>query len=356
MWKKLILLLLALLILALVAWQYLKPEPLTRVSMVAPVEQTLSTNLDLNAVVINDQVVTITALLDGEISSVVFREGEKVKKQEVLAVLDNKQAQSLLNKARAEFNYAKQKVNTASRSYSRIKNLSNAGNTSKQNLDESLDQLRGAQAEVEIAEANITLAEIQLQNATIESPFDGIVTQQHAEVGQWVEAGTPLFNVVAENGFLIEAQVDASDWAQVTLGQTVSLSTETAPDKRWQSTVAWIAPRVSQNRRDAKSVAVRFEFGEESPKLLLGQEVDAKLELQRVDNALTLPLSAMHEEAPNAYVVYVVENNKAKRVPVELGLQNATYAEIKSGIGSGDKVIAAPLSRIQHDMTVDVVD
>ena len=90
--------------------------------------------------------------------------------------------------------------------------------------------------------------------------------------------------------------------------------------------------------------------------MLLGQEVDAKLELQRVDNALTLPLSAMHEEAPNAYVVYVVENNKAKRVPVELGLQNATYAEIKSGIGSGDKVIAAPLSRIQHDMTVDVVD
>ncbi len=356
MWKKLILLLLVVLILAAIGWRYVKPQPATQVSTLQPVKQTLSTSLDLNAVVINDQEVTITALLDGEISSVVFREGEVVKKQEVLAVLDNKRAQSLLDKARAEYNYAKQKVSTASRSYSRIKNLSNAGNTSKQNLDESLDQLRAAQAEVEIAEANITLAELQLQNATIEAPFDGIVTQQLTEVGQWVEAGTPLFNVVAENGFLIEAEVDASDWALVSIGQSVSLSTETAPNKQWQSTVAWIAPRVSFNRRDAKSVAVRFEFGEESPQLLLGQEVDAKLELQRVDNALSLPLSAMREESPGSYVVFVVQNNEAKRVPVEVGLQNATHAEIKSGLSLGDTVIAAPLSRIEHQMTVEVTN
>ncbi len=354
MWKKLLLLLIVLLALALLAWQFVRPTPPVQVSVVSPTKQTLTTSLDLNAVVINDQVVTITALLDGEIASVVFRPGESVKGKEVLAVLDNQQALSILNKAEAELGYAQQKSSIASRTYARLKNLSSAGNTSKQNLDDSLDALRGAQAEVEIAEANVRLAEIQLKNATIEAPFNGIVTEQFVEVGQWVEAGTPLFQIVAENGYLIEAQVDASDWALVETGQKVILSTESAPNTEWESEVSWIAPSVSLNQRDAKSVAVRFEFGDNAPNLLLGQEVDVQLELERVENALTLPLSSMRETAPGEFQVFVNQNDKAIATEIELGLQNATHAEIVSGLSSSNQIIISNGQRLQHNMNVQV--
>lgn len=354
MWKKLLIALIIILLTAVAAWQYFKPAETIRVQLIKPSIQTLSTTLDLNAVVINDQIVSITALSNGEIGQVKARAGEPVKKGQLLALLDNQQAQSLLDKARAELDYARQKLSTATRSYTRIKNLSKAGNTSKQNLDDALDTLRSSEAEVTIAEASATLAELALQNSSITAPFDGVVTEQYTDVGQWVEAGTPLFKLVAKDAYLIEAQVDASDWALVSIDQSVSLTTESAPDEQWQSNVTWIAPTVAPNERDSKAVAIRFPFGTNAPPLLLGQEVDAELVLEAVENALTLPLSAMVEHKPGEYIVFVARNNEAKRQAVEVGLQNATHAEILSGISENDAVIFARQARLTDGLAIEV--
>lgn len=354
MWKKLLLTLAGLLVLVFIAWQYFKPEPSTPVQSVAPIVQSLSTKLDLNATVINNQIVTITALLNGEIGQIKVREGDTVKLKQALALLDNKQTQSLLDKARAELDYTRQKLNTASRSYSRIKKLSKAGNTSKQNVDDALDAFRSAEAEVIINEASVTLAELQLRNSTVSAPFAGIVTKKHAEAGQWVEAGTPLFTLVAKDAYLIEAHVDASDWALVSLKQSVSLTTESAPDKQWESAVSWIATSIAYNERDAKSVAVRFPFGTDAPPLLLGQEVDAELVLEQVENALTLPLSAMVEKSPGEYIVFIADNDTAKSTPVSVGLQNATHAQITGGIEEQDRVIVAWDVQLQDGTPVSI--
>ncbi len=353
MWKKLILALIVLGVLAFIAWQYFKPVPPVRVSLLEPQVQTLTTKLDLNARVINKQVVTITALLDGEIGQINAREGESVEKAQALATLDNKPAQSILNKAQAELAYNEQKLVSTSRTYSRTKKLSNAGNASKQSLDDSLDAFRSAEAALAVSKADVTLAELRLKNATVTAPFAGVVTEQFAETGQWVEAGTPLFTLVAADGYMIEAQVDASDWSKVTVDQSVSLTTESATDIVWSSDVAWIAPRVSTNNRDAKAVAVRFPLGEDAPPLLLGQEVDAELELEKVDDVLSLPLSAMIETEPGQFSVFIERDGKAKLTPVGIGLQNATHAEITDGIDSNARVITSR-NRLEHDMVVEV--
>lgn len=339
MWKKVLIALAAIASIALLGWQSLEPTPPRQVQIISPKVQTLSTSLELNSVVINDQIVTITALLDGEIGQIEAREGDVVKKGQTLAVLDNKRANSLLEKAEAELAYRKQKVNSASRGYTRIKDLSNAGSTSKQDLDDALDDLLSSQSEVAIAEADLALAELQMQNTIVRAPFDGIVTKQFAESGQWVEAATPMFELVAEDGYLIEAQVDASDWTSVSTGQTVSLSTSSSPDKTWQSTVSWIASSIDNEQRDAKTVAIRFDFGKNPPPLLLGQEVDATLTLEQAEEALTLPLSSMVEHASNQYGVFVADGNKAVWTPVVVGLQNATHAQIVSGVADNDSVI-----------------
>ena len=354
MWKKLLLALAIILTIGFIAWHYLKPAPATQVQSLAPTVQQLTTKLDLNAVVINDQIVTITALLDGKIGQIKAREGDSVKSGQALALLDNQRAQSLLDKARAELEYKQQKLTSTSRGYARIKNLSKAGNTSKQNLDDALDAVRSSKAEVTIAEASVTLAELQLQNSTVSAPFDGIVTEQHAESGQWVEAGTPLFKLVAKDAYLIEAHVDASDWALVSMEQVVSLTTESAPGKQWQSNVSWIAASVAFNDRDAKAVAIRFPLGTDAPPLLLGQEVDAELVLEKIEDALTLPLSAMVEQEPGEYVVFVAENDKAKLKSVSVGLQNATHAQITEGLSESDSVITSRRMQLIDGASIEI--
>lgn len=354
MWKKIILLLLLILVAVALAWYFFKPVPPTKVSAVEPQVQSLSTHLDLNAVVINDQVVTITALLNGEIGKIQVSEGTNVQKGQALALLDNQQAQSMLDKARAELDYKQKKFNSANRAYARIKSLSNAGNASKQQLDDSLDAYRASESEVSVAKATVTLAELQLQNATIEAPFAGVITEQYAETGQWVEAGTPLFKLVAANGYLIEAQVDASDWASVSENQSVLLTTESAPDYQWYSSVSWIAPTVALNDRNAKAVAIRFPLGEKAPELLLSQELNAELELERIEDALTLPLSALIETEPGEYAVFVNKGDRAVFTPIEVGLINATHAEIVGGIGENTQVIVARQGRLTNDMPIEI--
>jgi len=353
-WKKLVFVLIVLLVIAAIAWQYFKPVPPTYVSVIEPAIQSLSTTLDLNAVVINNQTVTITALLNGEIKSINVSEGELVDSAQTLALLDNQQAQSLLDKAIAELGYSQQRVNSTSRTYNRLKGLSTAGNASKQSLDDSLDALRSATAERTVATSNVTLAELRLKDATVSAPFAGVVTKQFAETGQWVEAGTPLFEIAATDGYMIEAQVDASDWSQVSMSQSVALTTESSPDKQWTSTVAWIAPTVSRNDRNAKAVAIRFSFGDDAPPLLLGQEVDAELVLDQVDDVLTLPLSAMVELAPNEFSVFIAEDNEARLKPVDVGLINASHAEIVDGIDENDTVIVGKGVALEDNMLIEI--
>lgn len=354
MWKKLVAALVILIILAWIGWQYVKPVPAARVRVVEPVVQSLSTKLDLNAVVVNNQTVTITALLNGEIGQIKVREGQLVKRAQPLALLNNQQAYSLLDKAKAEVDYSQQKVNSTSRTYNRLKNLSRAGNASKQSLEDSLDALRSATAEQTVATANVTLAELHLKDATVSAPFAGVVTQQFAETGQWVEAGTPLFEIAATDGYLIQALVDASDWAQVSLNQSVALTTESSPDAAWTSNVSWIAPTVTRNDRNAKAVAIRFPYGDNAPPLLLGQEIDAQLVLKQTDDVLSLPLSAMIEQSPNEYSVFLAVDNKAQLKPVSVGLINATHAEIVEGLGENDTVIVGNGFALEENMPIEI--
>lgn len=354
MWKKLAILLVILAVPLLLAWQYFKPVPPVKVSSIEPIVQTLSTKLDLNAVVINSQIVTITSLVDGEIGEINAREGVSVNRAQTLLVLDNKKAQTLLDKARAELSNSEQKLKSANRTYTRVKNLSKAGNASKQSLDDSLDAFQNAETELTVATANVALAELQFKNSTVSAPFNGVITKQFAETGQWVEAGTPLFELAANDGYLIEAQVDASDWALVALNQSVTLTTESSPGKKWESSVSWIAPAVAVNDRNAKAVAIRFAFGDDAPALLLGQEINAELVLEQVENALTLPLSAMLETEPNQYSVFLADNNKAKLTPVSVGLINAMHAEITDGIDQNDAVLTSQHVRLEHNMPVEI--
>lgn len=354
MWKKLLLASAALLVPSVFVWQYLKPAPSIPVQSIAPSVQSLSTTLDLNATVINNQIVTITALLNGKIEQITVSEGESVKTGQAVALLDNQEAQSQLDQSRAELEYNRQKFNMASRSYNRLKDLSKDGNTSKQSVDDAQDIYRSSDAEVTIAESSVAMAELKLKNSTVSAPFHGTVIEQYVETGQWVEAGTPLFKLVAADAYLIEAHVDASDWALISENQGVSLTTESAPGKQWQSVVSWIAPSVVKNDRDAKSVAVRFPFGEDAPPLLLGQEVDAELVLKKVEAALTLPLSAMVERSPGNYIVFTIDNDKAKLTPVEVGLQNATHAQITGGLQESDQIIFTQNVKLQDGIPVTI--
>lgn len=316
----------------------------------------VTSTLKLTGRVINDHTVSITALHDGQIKKIVAREGSSVKSEGVLAVLDNRQALAQLKKAQAELSYQQKHYQSSLQNYNRIKKSRQQGVSSIQAMEDRQIELQNANARLAIAKAELDINQLRVDTNTVRAPFDGTITAQVAEVGQWVEAGTPLFTVVANEGKTIEVQVDASDFARVQLGQAAQISSDAWPDKLWSSQVSWIAPAVNNSGNDATNFfSIRIDIGEDAPALLLGQQLDVDLEFDRRDDVLQLPLHLMQEYEPGKFTILVVDGKVARQRNISVGLVSLLNAEITSGLNPDELVITSKGGQALNGNRVNVV-
>ena len=304
----------------------------------------LTSTLALTGTLTNDRTVTLTALLDGEITAIDVREGESAEAGRTIAELDARQPEALFDRARAERELATLELDAALASHERLRTM--PGDVSDQQMEDSALALDRARAALAVAAAAARVAELQLANARVRAPFAGTVTERSAEVGQWVEAGTPLFTLVAHAGQVVEAEVDATDFERVAVGQTATLATESAPERRWRSTLDWVAPAISDDT--GLTFTVRLAPGDDAPPMLIGQQLDVDLELERRTDVPSLPLAALRQDGENAWSALVLEGDIARRRPVEVGLTTLDRAEIIGGLAP-DATVVVPFGDVPGD-------
>lgn len=347
MWKVVLGMLVAV-VMAAAAYSWRQAEATRSVSTVAVVRGSIDSRLQLTGTVINDRTVTLTALLDGEITSILAREGDQVEPGDVLAELDSRQARAMVDQASAELVLSEQALQATTRNLDRIERLSQVGSVSMQSRDDGRDAQIEARASLHAARARLTMNQLLLDNAVIRSPFSGTVIEQSAETGQWLEAGTPLFKVVASEGTVIEAGVSASDWSRLSVGQPVTLSSDVNGGVQWASDISWIAPTVDTIGGQAKNVAVRILPTEKAPPLLLGQDVDVDVLLQRNDDVLIVPLQVLQESDQGEFSVFVLDDRTARKQQLTIGLTSLEDAEVVLGLTEGEQVIV-PSGKPLHD-------
>lgn len=289
--------------------------------------------------VINDRTVTMTALVDGQIQGMLVQKGDRVKAGQVLAYLDKREAEALMEKAAAVVAREQQAMDEAARKLGRLREVSLTGGASTQTVEDTEASWRAAQARLQVAEAEWRLARIHREKVEVTAPWDGVIIEKSAEQGQWLEAGIKLFTLVAEEGREIEANVDAGDSGVVEIGQTVTITCDAFPGRRWNETVHWISPAIiTGDSAVMNSFAVRMTVGPEAPPLLLGQQVDVEIRTAHRESVLKLPYTALIESEDNPQVA-VVRDGKVVYVPVTTGIEDFTHVEIVAGIAVGDSVI-----------------
>lgn len=343
MWKALALILVAM-ALAAAAYLLLQPPAPTRVATIPVSRGDISNSLQLTGTVINDRTVTITALLDGEITAINAREGDTVEKDQVLSELDNQIAKAQLDKAEADLLYHRNSLSLINTGYERLSKLHKKGNASRQSLDDKLLEKRAAQSAVKVAQAELAIRELQLANSSVSAPFAGTITLQTVETGQWVEAGTQLFELVAGDGNVIEFQVDAEDASRIAVGQAVKLSSESWPDRPWSSEVTWLAPGINRSQRDggnSNAFSARVELGEGAPPLLLNQQLDVELTIDAREDVLVIEQRLL-ELGPEGYRVFTYQEGNAVLKEVETGLFSIDEVEITNGLSANEQIIVPP--------------
>jgi len=301
----------------------------------------LNTSLLLSGSVINEQVVVMTALLDGQLLKVAANEGDIVEKGAVLARIDDRLSNALLEKSEATQSAAERQLEASRKVYQRTQRLFDSGNSSEQLLQDASFEVQRLEAELKARRAESKIARLNAENTVIRSPFAALVTQSSIGLGQWVEAGTELFKLAASDGLAIEAFVNEADFGRVSLGQPVSLSANAWPDHRWVSETAWIAPAIADdNNAPPDSFAIRLNLGANAPTLLLGQDVDVSLRLASRTNVLSLPLTAVVEDDSGQFFVWREDASGVSKQAVSTGLATVDTIEIIDGVNEGDIIIA----------------
>lgn len=352
--KKIIFVVLSCIILALLFWRF-NIENTLGVTVISPKRGVIESVIRVTGKVINDRTVTLTALVDGQIQFISVRKGDKVETGQILAKLDVREAEALLNKAKAEFEREQQAVGEGQRKLRRMQKISRSGGVSEQSVEDTKAEWLAAKARLKVAQADFRVANIQLDKTMVTAPFAGIITEKTAEVGQWLEAGIQLFTLVAHQGREIEVNVDAGDSSVVHLGQSVTISSDAYPERQWQEKIHWISPAITENEKEAiNTFSVRMTLGKDAPELLLNQQVDARILTASRKNTLKLPFEALIEQGDNIKVA-VLESDKVKLVAVKTGIEDFSQVEILEGITEKTQIILSEGKKLTEGQKVHLI-
>jgi len=306
----------------------------------------------------------VTAEIGGRVAEILQREGAAVKRGAPLVRLNDSslRAQLKLSEqgvivAAAQQREACLRKDRAGRELARSQKLSAQRIVSDDVLDE-LEYARdaaavacnAASAELERARASVDASMAELEKTVITAPFDGVVAEVSAEVGEWVTPSPPLLtsppviDLIDPTSLYVSAPMDEVDSGRVRPGQRAKITVDSRPGEKFIGSVVRVAPYVldieAQNR--TVEIEVEFEDNEHAFALLPGTSADVEIILESHVDVPRIPTSALLEGSR----VLILADDELEERAVTLGLRNWEYVELLSGVEVGEEIVTS-LDRIE---------
>ncbi|MBF0526859.1 MAG: efflux RND transporter periplasmic adaptor subunit [Deltaproteobacteria bacterium] len=291
----------------------------------------------------------------GLVKEVYVTEWVKVKKGDKLAVLDNRESQASLNKAKAAVEVARANVlqaqvslSRADREHNRLLKLKESGLATQQGLDESITEKQAASARLVAVKAQVDNAQ-QEYNQTIArnaktviyAPMDGVVSFRGVNVGDLVgEMGSPkvMFKIVSNKLLDLTFTVPSRKMGAIKVGQPLDFTSDAFPGRKFTGKVMFINPMVDETDRSLKVIA---EVPNDPEVLKGGLFVKGHILTGVKQNVLLLPKSTLFswDLATDKAQLWVALADTADRRRVTTGLVQGDLVEITDGLKPGELVI-----------------
>ncbi|MDX9716108.1 MAG: efflux RND transporter periplasmic adaptor subunit [Thauera sp.] len=294
---------------------------------------------DVSAVgsLVSNESVVLRPEVSGRIEAIRFRDGEPVRRGEVLVELDAAVQRAELQQARAN-------LTLAEADFSRTQDLFGRKFVSRSSLDD-------ARAKLEVARAGVALAQARLARMQIRAPFDGVVGIRSVSPGDFVKDGDVLINLEDIATLKLDFRLPELYLDRVRPGQTLELSSDVLPGERFAATVEAIDPLV-----DAEGRAVRLRASLPNPDMRLrpGVFVRVRLILAERGEVAMVPEAALVPAPGDVQFVYRVADGKVQRVNVRTGQRRDAMVEIVDGLQPGMVVVTAGQLKLRDGAEVKV--
>lgn len=182
-------------------------------------------------------------------------------------------------------------------------------------------------------------AEYNLNVKKLIAPISGTVTALDINVGDLADGNSVITISNLHQPYSLDAYLDAEDWGQVKVGYEIEVTFDIIPNRVFSGTVTGVYPTLDTTSSNSALVHIAARLNDSLPyELPAGSAASVDVVGGKAENAVLVPVEALHEFGDEKYALFVMEDGKLRLRVVDVGLQDLTKAEIISGLNAGDVV------------------
>jgi membrane fusion protein, multidrug efflux system len=334
------------------------PAPMSIVSATVG-KGDIGINLNALGTVTSLATVTIRTQISGYLIKIEFKEGQDVKKGDLLAEIDSRPYEATLAQAKGQLARDEALLKGAQVDLTRYQGLAAQNAVPHQTLDTQVALVAQDQGTVEADRGTVKSAEVNLQYCRILSPLDGRVGLRQVDQGNYVTPGDA-------NGIVVITQLQP-----ISVLFTVPEDNLQAIAKRLQDGA--VLPATAYDRGGANKIAegtlqtfdsqidpttgtikLRAQFPNESRTLYPNQFVNIRLLIDTHKDLTTMPTASVQRGVPGTFVYLINADNTVSVRPVQLGITDGDRVEVRSGLAAGDRIVIDGADKLRAGARIDV--
>ena len=341
------------------------PPPPPKVDIAAPVQRPVTRYLEASGNTVAIKTVDLVARVQGFLQSIDYQDGSFVKQGTPLFTIEPDTFRLKLEQAQAAEAGAQASVRQTEADFKRQSELASRQAVSQAALDNSTSARDNAQANLQQAQVNTRIAAVNYGYTKVTAPFDGIVSAHLVSVGELVGVASPTqlativaldpihvtFNIAEKDVLRIRAEARRRGMTPSDLKQfPIEVGLPTEDGYPHQGKLDYAASTVNPS---TGTLAVRGVVPNPDQVLLPGYFVRIRVPVDRQQNALLVPDTALGSDQGGRYVLVVNADNVVEQRKVQTGPLDGGLRVIESGLGPDDRVVTAGLLRVIPGQTVD---
>ena len=326
------------------------PPPKVPVRYTPAREHSLRQTLSLPGTVEAETASVVASPVAGLVEQFPGQEGTRVGMGQVLAKLRTTPLELRLAAQRGALQEAEARLRQAESNLAQAKELFAAQVLSSQQLDESQSEFNAWEGRTESLRAEIARTEDDVDRSTIRAPFAGVVARERTEVGQWIDIGGPVVELLAMGAVEIRVEVPERYFSQVRNGSTTTVTLEALPELELTGRVISLIPQADP---EARTFPVKVRVGNPPGQIAAGMLAKVTLPAGDSYRATVVPKDAVVTRGPASFLFRVNGQSTVDEVPVETGSSSGSWIEVRGGIHPGDKVVTRGNERLMPGTAVD---
>lgn len=296
--------------------------------------------------------------VSGRLDDVTVRLGDRVRRGQQLAKVEDSEIREQVKQAQASFDVAvatirqrEADLKLAQTNLDRSKNLFERQLIPKQTFDDTEARYQAAAAQVDLARAQHAQAQarldelkINLANTVIASPVSGFVGKRALDPGAWVTPNSSFISVVDISIVRLIANIVEKDLRRIKAGMKANVAVDAFPDEQFVGRVAHVAPVLDPATRTA---TIEVDIDNAAFRLKPGMYAKVTFTVEHKQNILTVPTNAVVDIGGKKGVFVPSEGDVAKFHPIEIGMSDVAQIEV-NGIGEGTRIITTGATSLRE--------